>query len=264
MTSDLFTLEGKTALVTGGARGLGLMCAQALLDHGARVIITSRRQEAGEEARAALLEHGGECELVTVDLRDPAWEEPLQAALAPLTDSLDILVNNAGVTWGAAFEEYPPEAWDRVLQLDVAAPFRVVQATLGLLEEAGRRSPPARIVNIGSVDGHAAGPFDNFAYAGAKAALHQLTRVLAVRRGRRGISVNCIAPGPVRTKMTAELLSLAETSILETAPLGRLAEADDLAGALVYLTSRAGSCVTGSVIPVDGGLAISTWGRHEM
>ncbi len=256
----LFTLAGKTALVTGGARGVGRICAEALLDHGAAVLITTRRQDAAEEARRLLSERGS-CEAIVADLSTEAGIAALAQELDARLDALHILVNNAGVTWGAPFAEYPAAAWTKVLNLDVAAGFQLVQATVQLLEAGARRNDPARIVNIGSVDGHAVGTFDNFAYSAAKAATHHLTRVLAQRLGGRGITVNCIAPGPIRTKMTAELLDSAEPRLLAATPLGRLAEADDVAGALVYLTAQAGAYVTGAVIPVDGGATIATWGE---
>jgi NAD(P)-dependent dehydrogenase (short-subunit alcohol dehydrogenase family) len=253
----LFTLEGKTALVTGGARGVGRICAQALLDHGAEVIITSRRAEAGEAARGEL-SRSGPCALITADLARPEGIEQLAAALRERTGALHILVNNAGVTWGAPFAEYPSEAWTKVLQLDVATPFQVVQATAGLLRAAATPGDPARVVNIGSVDGHAVSHFDNFAYVPSKAAVHHLTRMLALRLARDAITVNCIAPGPIATKMTDRLIA-EHPGIVERNPLGRLAQADDVAGALVYLTARAGAYVTGAVLPVDGGSAIPVW-----
>jgi NAD(P)-dependent dehydrogenase (short-subunit alcohol dehydrogenase family) len=169
-------------------------------------------------------------------------------------------VNSAGVTWGAPLEEYPSRAWSKVLNLDLAVPFKVVQASLDLLAAAAQPASPARIINIGSVDGHSVGPFDNYAYQAAKAGLHHLTRVLASRLGARGITVNCIAPGPIRTDMTAETLDRAESQIVATGALPRLADPVDIAGALVYLASRAGAFVTGSVIAVDGGLSVSRWG----
>jgi NAD(P)-dependent dehydrogenase (short-subunit alcohol dehydrogenase family) len=253
----LFTLEGKTALVTGGARGVGYMCAQALLDHGAAVIITSRRAEVGAEACRELSEHGS-CELITADLSSEGGIRLLGEALRERLAALDIVVNNAGITWGAPFEEYPAQAWTKVLQLDVATPFQVVQATADLLKAAARAGDPSRVVNMGSVDGHAVSHFENFAYPPSKAALHHLTRLLALRLASDNITVNCIAPGPLVTKMTAGLLA-ENPEVANANPLGRLAEPDDIAGALIYLAARAGSYVTGAVIPVDGGFAIPTW-----
>jgi len=260
--NDLFALNGKTALVTGGARGVGFICAASLLDAGASVIITTRRAEDGDDARKRLLERGA-CEVIVVDLADDDGVEGLRDALSAQTSSLDILVNNAGVTWGAPLESYPSRAWSKVLNLDLAVPFKVVQASMDLLRAAAQPASPARIINIGSVDGHSVGPFDNYAYQAAKAGLHHLTRVLAARLGRENVTVNCIAPGPIRTDMTAEILSRAEPRIVATAALPRLADAGDIGGALIYLASRAGACVTGSVIAVDGGLSISTWGGQD-
>jgi NAD(P)-dependent dehydrogenase (short-subunit alcohol dehydrogenase family) len=255
---DLFSLDGKHAVVTGGARGVGLVCARALLAHGASVTITVRHREAGEKACDELAATG-HCELVVVDLAAPAGVEELGRALARRGGPVDVLVNNAGVTWGATIEDYPPAAWDKVLRLDVAAPFQVVQAALPLLEAGADRNAPARVVNIGSIDGHAVGSFDNYAYSASKAAIHHLTRVLAFRLGPRRITVNCIAPGPIRTDMTARLIDGAAADLHAANPLGRLCEPDDVAGALVYLTARAGAYVTGAVIPVDGGFAASPW-----
>ena len=203
--TGLFDLDGKTAVVTGGARGVGVLCAQALLDHGARVVITSRREDKGEESRRALAERGP-CELVVGDLSTGAGVAELGDELGRRVDRIDILVNNAGTTWGAPFEDYPAEAWTKVLQLDVAAPFQLVQATLGLLEAGARPGDPARVVNMGSVDGDAIGGFDNYAYPPSKAALHHLTRMLALLLAPRNITVNAIAAGPIQTKMTAVLL----------------------------------------------------------
>jgi NAD(P)-dependent dehydrogenase (short-subunit alcohol dehydrogenase family) len=257
MNTDLFSLEGKTALVTGGGRGVGSMCAAALLDFGAEVVITSRRAQ--ESTDFASLAERGPCHFVQVDLAAPDGIDQVRAALMARQDSLDILVNNAGVTWGAPFEDYPADAWDKVLRLDVAVPFRMVQALLPLLEAAGAPHAPARVINIGSVDGHAVGTFDNFAYSAGKAGLHQVTRVLAHRLGPRHIAVNALAPGPVMTKMTAELLKESGTAVVDANPLGRLAEPDDIAGALIYLASTAGSYITGVVLAVDGGFSLGSW-----
>jgi NAD(P)-dependent dehydrogenase (short-subunit alcohol dehydrogenase family) len=151
-----------------------------------------------------------------------------------------------------------------VLRLDVAVPFRMVQALLPLLEAAGTHGAPARVVNIGSVDGHAVGTFDNFAYSAGKAGLHQMTRVLAHRLGPRHITVNALAPGPVMTKMTAELLRGSGTAVVDANPLGRLAEAADIGGALIYLSSAAGSYVTGVVLAIDGGFSLGSWSSIQL
>jgi NAD(P)-dependent dehydrogenase (short-subunit alcohol dehydrogenase family) len=262
MQEDLFALDGRRALVTGGARGVGRFCAEALLAAGASVTITSRDADAAAAA-AAEMASLGPCDHIAANLAQPEGVVAVGEALRERVDALDILVNNAGVTWGAPLETHPPEAWAKVLRLDVAVPFQMAQTLLGLLEAASHPGAPARIVNIGSIDGHAVGAYQNFSYAAAKAALHQLTRVLAVELGPRGIAVNCLAPGPVPTDMTATLLAERGAGILGSAPLGCLASRDDVAGALIYLTSRASAAVTGVVLPVDGGLAISTWGDRS-
>jgi NAD(P)-dependent dehydrogenase (short-subunit alcohol dehydrogenase family) len=259
---DLFSLEGKTALVTGGGRGLGSMCAAALLDVGAEVVITSRRAEGTTDF--ASLAGRGPCHFIQADLAAPDGVAAVRDALMARQDSLDILVNNAGVTWGAPLEEYPADAWEKVLRLDVAVPFQMVQALLPLLEASGTHHAPARVVNIGSVDGHAVGAFDNFAYSAGKAGLHQMTRVLAQRLGPRHITVNALAPGPVMTKMTADLLRDSGTAVVDANPLGRLAEASDIGGALVYLTSAAGSYVTGVVLAIDGGFSLGSWSSVQL
>jgi NAD(P)-dependent dehydrogenase (short-subunit alcohol dehydrogenase family) len=259
MRTDLFSLDRKTALVTGGARGVGLMCAEALLDHGASVIITTRKEGPGEAARVRLAERGP-CELIVADLSTPEGIAGLAVSMSERHAALDILVNNAGANWGASLEDYPAHAWTKVLQLNVATPFQVVQQLLPLLEAASTPENPARIVNIGSIDGHSAGSYDNYAYGASKGALHHLTGILARRLGSRAITVNCIAPGPVRTDMTEALFDNAEADIVSATPLRRLAGPDDVAGALIFLTARAGASITGCVIPVDGGLAINTWG----
>ena len=256
MSSDFLTLAGRRALVTGGASGIGLYCAWSLVANGAHVTITTRHEAGGREVVAEL---GPCCELIVADLGSPEGVELVSNTIAATTDRLDILVNNAGITWGAPLGDYPAAAFNKVLQLDVVAPFDLVQSLLPLMEKVATDRDPARIVNLGSIDGHAVGGFDNFAYSTAKAGLHHMTRVLAYRLGPRRITVNCIAPGPIPTRMTAALLSDVEHELVARSPLGRLCEPDDITSALMYLVGPGGRFVTGVVIPVDGGLSIGPW-----
>jgi NAD(P)-dependent dehydrogenase (short-subunit alcohol dehydrogenase family) len=260
MASSQFSLDHKTALVTGGGRGLGFACAESLLEHGAHVMITVRKQEAAEAAVKHLSDLG-RCEAIIADLGTAEGIVELGEGVARRHDGVDILVNNAGTNWGAPFVEYPAHAWTKVMQVNVAAPFAVIQQMLALLELRATPENPSRVINIGSIDGHAAGPYDNYAYAASKAALHHMTRVLARRLGPRSITVNCVAPGPIRTAMTAALLDRAEEDIVSAAPLPWLPSASEVGATVVYLAARASASVTGCVVPVDSGLAINTWGK---
>lgn len=251
---DLFRLDGKNALVTGGTRGIGLMIARGLLEAGAaRVTISSRKADAVEQAVAELSKvGGGEVVGVPADLSTEAE----CARLAGTVDGpLHILVNNAGATWGAPLEEFPASAWDKVLDLNLKSPFYLTQALLPRLLEAATADDPARIINIGSVDGIMT-PGQRYSYTTSKAGVHQLTRVLAKELGPRSITVNAIAPGPFESKMMAATLDAFGDVIAETVPLGRIGRPDDMAGTAVFLSSRAGSYVNGAIIPVDGGLTV--------
>ena len=170
-------------------------------------------------------------------------------------EELHVLVNNAGATWGEPIESFPASAWDKVLDLNLKAPFFLTRAFLPLLEEAGTDDDPARVVNVGSIDGLHVPPMHTYSYAASKAGLHHLTRVLAKELGPRRITVNAVAPGPFESKMMAATLEAFGSDIAARAPLGRIGRPDDMAGVVVYLSSRAGSYVTGAVIPVDGGIA---------
>jgi len=256
--TDLFDLAGRTALVTGGVRGIGLACATALLDQGAKVIVTSRSTSADAPVMTSLAGHG-HVALITGDLSTAEGTEELAQTVGRETETLNVLVNNAGTAWAAPFESYPDRAWSKVLRLNITAPFQLVQKLLPLLERAGRPGDPSRIVNIGSLDGHSVGPFENYAYSGGKAALHHLTRVLAVQLGSRHISVNCIAPGPIRTDMTEGLLRDHRAALIDSNPLGRLGTPDDVAHMVVFLASRASAYVNGAVIPIDGGYSCNPW-----
>ena len=250
---DLFDLSGKTAVVTGGSRGIGLMIARGLLEAGARVYISSRKADACAAAERDLNRYGMVA-AVPADLSSEAGCLQLAEEIGQREQSLSVLVNNAGATWGAPIEEFPATAWDKVVDLDLKAPFFLTRALLPLLEAAGTPDDPARVINIGSIDGLRVPPFQTYAYSASKAGLHHLTRVLARELGPRRITVNAVAPGPFESKMMAATLQTFGDAIAAAAPLKRIGRPDDMAGVAIYLASRAGAYVTGAVIPVDGGI----------
>ena len=255
----LFGLDGKTALVTGGTRGIGMMIARGLLQAGATVVISSRKAEACEQAVAALSAFG-EVRAVPADLSRHEECKRLAADVIVHTDSLDILINNAGATWGEPLESFPPAAWDRVLDLNLKSPFWMVQELLPALRRAGTKEDPARVINIGSIDGIHVSPMSTYSYSTSKAAIHQLTRVLAKELGPQHITVNAVAPGPFPSKMMAATLDTFGEAIAASAPLRRIGRDDDMAGIAIFLASRAGSYLNGAVIPVDGGIATTASG----
>jgi len=250
---DLFSVAGKTALVTGGSRGIGLMIARGFVEAGARVYISSRKAEVCDRV-AAELAGAGTCMSLPADLSTEAGARALADALAAREEKLDVLVNNAGANWGAPLAEYPDSAWDKVLALNVKSVFHLSRLLLPLLEQAVRPGDPARIINIGSIDGLHVPVLETYAYSASKAAVHHLTRVLARRLAPR-ITVNAVAPGPFESKMMAETLQRFRDAIVGSCPLGRIGEPEDMAGVAIYLASRAGAYVTGAVIPVDGGIS---------
>jgi len=255
----LFGLGGKTALVTGGTRGIGMMIARGLLQAGAHVVLSSRKADACEHAVAALSAFG-EVRAVAADLSRQDECQRLAADILARTDTLDILVNNAGATWGEPLETFPAAAWDRVLDLNVKSPFWMVQALLPALRKAGTQDDPARIINIGSIDGIHVSPMTTYSYSTSKAAIHQLTRVLAKELEPQHITVNAVAPGPFPSKMMAATLEAFGDAIAASAPLRRIGRDDDMAGIAIFLASRAGSYLNGAVIPVDGGIATTASG----
>jgi NAD(P)-dependent dehydrogenase (short-subunit alcohol dehydrogenase family) len=257
--SSLFDLTGKTAVVTGGSRGIGLMMARGLLQAGARVVISSRKADACEEAVQHLSEYG-EVRAVPADLSSQEECARLAADVTGAEERVDVLVNNAGATWGEPLESYPPAAWDRVLDLNLKSPFWLVQAFLPALRSAGTAEDPARVINVGSIDGIHVPPLPTYAYTSSKAGLHQLTRHLAKELGPQHVTVNAVAPGPFPSKMMAATLDAFGEEIAAAAPLRRIGRDDDMAGVAVFLASRAGSYLTGAVIPVDGGIATTAGG----
>jgi len=252
--ADLFDIAGKTALVTGGSRGIGLMIARGYVEAGARVYVTSRKAEVCADV-AAELSKVGTCVALPADLSHEDECARLAAAVSERESRLHILVNNAGATWGAPLAEYPADAWDKVMTLNVRSPFLLTRALVPLLEAAGTGDDPARVINIGSIDGIQVPLLETYAYSTSKAAIHQLTRHLARQLGPRNITVNAVAPGPFESKMMAATLREFGDTIARSSPLGRIGRPDDMAGIAIYLASRAGAYVTGAVIPVDGGIA---------
>ena len=252
--ADLFSLRGKTALVTGGSRGIGLMIARGFVEAGAKVYISSRKRAVCDQV-AAQLSQSGQCLSAPADLSTEAGAKHLAAQIMEHESALHILVNNAGANWGAPLADYPDEAWDKVLALNLKGPFLLTRALLPLLEKGAAPGDPARVINIGSIDGLSVPLLDTYAYSASKAALHHMTRVLARQLASRAITVNAIAPGPFESKMMAVTLERFKDAIVASCPLGRIGEPEDMAGIAIYLASRAGAYVTGAVIPVDGGIS---------
>ncbi len=253
--SDIFDVSGKSALVTGGSRGIGLMIARGLVQAGARVIVSSRKAE-DVNAAARSLAALGDCEAIPADVSTPQGAAELAAAVQERFPALNILVNNAGASWGAPLEEFPPGGWDKVAHTNVEGVFHLTVALLGALRAAAGREDPARVVNIGSIDGLRTPAVENYSYSASKAALHMLTRHLAKRLAAEHITVNAIAPGPFESKMMAFLLDDPESRemVVQGVPLGRIGRPDDVAGLTQFLCSRAGAYMTATVILLDGGI----------
>jgi NAD(P)-dependent dehydrogenase (short-subunit alcohol dehydrogenase family) len=254
--SDLFAVAGKTVVVTGGSRGIGKMIAGGFVDSGARVYISSRKAEQCDATATELAERG-ECVSLPADLSTEAGCAQLATAVAEREAAVDVLVNNAGATWGAPLEEFPDSAFDKILAINVKGVFLLTKHLLPQLRKAATPDDPARVINIGSIDGMRVPATENYSYAASKAAVHMLTRQLAHALARDHITVNAIAPGPFESKMMAFVLDREEgrQAVASTVPLGRIGRPDDMAGAAIFLASRAGAYLTGALIPVDGGIS---------
>jgi NAD(P)-dependent dehydrogenase (short-subunit alcohol dehydrogenase family) len=253
--ADLFSVKGKTALVTGGSRGIGFMIAHAYVVNGVKVYISSRKKDVCNKAASELSEIG-ECISIPADLSTTEGRAALVSEIKKREQKLHILVNNAGATWGATIEDYPEDGWEKVMNVNVKSVFMLTRALLDELGRAGTADDPARVINIGSIDGIKVPAVDNYAYSPSKAAVHHMTRVLANRIATRNITVNAVAPGPFESKMTEWMLENFREAIEQHCPMRRIGKPADMAGVALYLASPAGAYINGVVIPVDGGLCV--------
>lgn len=252
---DLFSLEGRVALVTGGARGLGRSIAEGLIEQGAKVYLTSRDEQAGA-ATAAELSRWGDCESVAVDVASEAGITQLARHLEAREPALDILVNNAGAVWAHDFDTFPQRAWDKVVDLNLKAPFFLAQAFAPMLRRAAV-TRTAKVINISSIDALSVNGLETYSYAASKAGLVHLTRRLSLRLAEDNIAVTCIAPGMFPSDMNRRARDSADELAMHI-PAGRVGGPDDIASAVIYLASTAGDYVMGETLVVDGGL---TWQR---
>ena len=264
--AKLFALEGKSALVSGGSSGLGLIMAKGLLQNGVRVIIASRKQKKCDQALEEL-EQYGECYAVIADVTIQDDRQALVQETARRFGGLSILINNAGANWGAKLEEYPDAGFAKVIDTNLSAVFSLTRDVVPLLEQAATPEDPARIINISSMDGiHVpiVQRVPTFAYSASKAALHHLTKSLAVDLASKHITVNAVAPGFFESRMTDYVFEHFKQDIEDDCPLHRAGEPEEIVGIVAYLASRAGAYTNGTVIPVDGGTSISKGSRPWM
>jgi len=258
----LFSLQGKIALVTGGSRGIGLIIARGFVAAGVKTYISSRKASACEAA-AAELSQTGSCIALACDLGDTAQIRKLAGEIKAREKRLDILVNNAGATWAQPIDQYTEDGWDKVMNLNLKATFLLTQALLPLLRQAATEDDPARIVNIGSIDGLLQPSYESYAYSASKAAVHHLTHNLAKHLAKDNINVNAIAPGPFETKMLAPVLAVKRKQMEESVPRRRLGLDDDMIGAAIFFCARASAYITGTVLPVDGGITAAAYTAME-
>jgi NAD(P)-dependent dehydrogenase (short-subunit alcohol dehydrogenase family) len=256
---DLFNVEGKVALVTGGSRGIGAMIAEGFVKNGVKTYITSRKSEQCNN-KADELSKFGECISIPADLTDMNEMDKLVNHINENEKQLNFLINNAGAAWGASFDEFPENGWDKVMDTNVKSVFFLTQKLAKILEQSGNNSDPSRVINVGSIDGIGIPRAETYSYPASKAAVHQLTRVLANRLAHRNININAIAPGPFQSNMMAHTLEEYGEQIKSSVPRGRIGIPEDMAGTAIFLCSKASAYITGSIIPVDGGSLIAR--RH--
>jgi len=255
-TTNLFRLDGRVALVTGGSRGIGRMIATGFIAQGAKVYVSSRKAEACEETAAAL---GPNCIALPEDVSTVAGCKALAEKLAAREPRLDILVNNAGAAWGEPFDTFPEKGWDKVMDLNVKSPFFLTQALHELLRAAASADRPAKVINITSIDGQRLNPWETYSYHASKSALIYLTKRMAARLIRDHINVTSIAPGAFASDMNKAARDHGD-AVSKAIPARRIGVGEDMAGAAIYLASRAGDYVVGDTITVDGGLVNASLG----
>jgi 2-deoxy-D-gluconate 3-dehydrogenase len=253
MLSDLFSLEGRVALVTGGSRGIGKMIARGFIDQGAKVYVSSRKPDACD---ATAEELGPNCISLPQDVSTVDGAKALAARLQAMEPALDILVNNAGAAWVAPFEDFPESGWDKVMDLNVKSPFFLTQALHGALKAAASADRPAKVINIASIDGMTLNPLESYSYHASKSALIYLTRRMAARMVRDNINVTAIAPGAFASEMNRAARDHGD-EIARRIPSRRIGRDEDMAACAIYLASRAGDYVVGATIPVDGGVTLA-------
>jgi NAD(P)-dependent dehydrogenase (short-subunit alcohol dehydrogenase family) len=251
---DLFSLQGRVALVTGGSRGIGRMIATGLLHQGAKVYISARKAAACD-ATAKELSSIGPCISLPIDVSSVDGARQLAAEITRRDPALHILVNNAGAAWGEDFDTFPENGWDKVVDLNMKTPFFLTQALHGALKE-GAKQRPAKVINIASIDGISVNPWETYSYSASKAGLIHLTKRMALRLAKDNIVVSGIAPGPFPSDMNKEARDHGE-QVSGHVPVGRIGTTEDMAGAAIYLASRAGDYVVGDTIVVDGGVTIA-------
>jgi NAD(P)-dependent dehydrogenase (short-subunit alcohol dehydrogenase family) len=261
MFTDLFSLRGRIALVTGGSRGIGKMIASGFLSQGAaKVYITARKAGPCEAtAKELTAEYGGECIALPIDISTMTGIETLAGEISKRETKLDILVNNAGAAWGADFDEFPESGWDKVVNLNLKTPFFLTKALAATLRAAASAMRPAKVINIASIDGIFVNPLETYSYAASKAGLIHLTRRMAVKLIKDHVVVSAIAPGPFKSDMNKAARDNAE-EVAARVPAGRIGTDEDMAGAAIYLASRAGDYVVGATIAVDGGIVYANPG----
>ncbi len=255
----LFDISGKVALVSGGSRGIGEMIAEGFVKNGVKTFITSRKADQCNETAKRLSQYG-DCISIPADLTDIKEIKKIKKSIQGKVDRIDILINNAGAVWAADFDSFPENGWDKVMDTNVKAMFFLTQELMELLEKSATNEDPSRVINVGSIDGIGIPRAETYSYPASKAAVHQLTRVMANRLANRNININAIAPGPFESQMMKSTLKSFGDEIIDSVPRKRIGKPEDMAGAAIFLSSKASAYITGIVMPVDGGSLIAR--RH--